>query len=476
MKMIYRQKAFTLVEVAIVLVIVGLLLAGGINLMSSSADTARYKESQNNLNDVKEALTTYFIQSGGVLPCPDIHNDVTNASYGQSDYASGDANAGGVCTNYEGWLPHVTLGIGGSGDAWGERYKYVVSRAFTAPPGGGTPNLCTGGFSRNTANAWRISVYDLLNSTSVAPAQPATGSMLGDWAAFSLISTGKNGRQANSAITSGSTGAFAGCSSLDVREQYHCIATTPSATQPFYLRYGNQMTDGTTVTFDDMVVWVGDMQLISELRKSGVCSAAGGGGGSGGGSTSVTDPTSRTTTDFTANSGQSFSGNYENHDNANTSNAADKVTISGNLEKDINLQDGNNTLSVDGNAEKAIMAGSGNDIVRVKHNVQDPISLGAGDDYLEVWGNTTGDGTINMGAGNDSVRIEGNANADIALGTGTNAIYVGGHVNADITATGGTATVYLRHYSSLSSVPSAITGDSNLTLKCYVSSAWVTCA
>jgi prepilin-type N-terminal cleavage/methylation domain-containing protein len=275
-----KSSGFTLVEVAIVLVIVGLLLAGGINLMSASSDTARYKESKNNLNDVKEALTTYFIQNGGVLPCPDIHNDVTNASYGQSDYDSGNANAGGVCTNYEGWLPHVTLGIGGSGDAWGERYKYVVSKSFTAvpvTPPNTNPNLCTGGFSRDTAKekAWRISVYDLLDRTSVAPDKPATGSMLGDWAAFALISTGKNGRQANSAITSDSTGAFAGCGSLDAREQYHCIATKPSATQPFYLRYGNQMTDGTTVTFDDMVVWVGDMQLISELRKSGLCTSSG---------------------------------------------------------------------------------------------------------------------------------------------------------------------------------------------------------
>jgi prepilin-type N-terminal cleavage/methylation domain-containing protein len=268
--MIYRQKAFTLVEVAIVLVIVGLLLAGGINLMSASADTARYKESQNKMNDIKESLVTYFIQNAGVLPCPDIHNDVNNASYGMSDYTSGDATSGGVCSNYEGWLPQVTLGIGGSNDAWGERYKYVVSRAFTAVPAN-PPNLCTGGFSRNTANAWRISVYDLLNSATAAPTQPASGSMLGDWASFALISTGKNGRQANAGIDINTNGAFQGCAGLDVREQYHCTSTTPTATQPFFLRYGNQMTDGTGVTFDDMVVWVGDMQLISELRKSGLC-------------------------------------------------------------------------------------------------------------------------------------------------------------------------------------------------------------
>lgn len=272
MPKLYKIKGFTLLEVAIVLAIVGLLLAGGVNLLSGSADTSKYKQTQNELQEIKEALITYFIQNNGVLPCPDIHNDVTNASYGQADYNSGSANAGGVCTNYEGWLPHTTLGIGGGGDAWGERYKYVVSRAFTAPPvtlPNTNPNLCSGNFSRNSA--WKISVYDLLNEVTVAPVQPASGSMLGDWAAFALISTGKNGRQANANITATSVGVFQGCNTLNPREQYHCIATTPTTTQPFYLRSGTQMSGGSEIIFDDMVVWVGDYQLISQLRKAGGC-------------------------------------------------------------------------------------------------------------------------------------------------------------------------------------------------------------
>lgn len=271
MPKLYKIKGFTLLEVAIVLAIVGLLLAGGVNLLSGSADTSKYKQTQNELQEIKEALITYFIQNSGVLPCPDVHNDVTNASYGQADYNSGNATAGGVCTNYQGWLPHATLGMGGGGDAWGERYKYVVSRAFTGVPG--TPAaLCSANFSRDSANsAWKISVYDLLNDVTVAPVQPASGSTLGDWAAFALISTGKNGRQANANITATSVGAFQGCNTLNPREQYHCIATTPTTTQPFYLRSGTQMSGGSEIIFDDMVVWVGDYQLISQLRKTGGC-------------------------------------------------------------------------------------------------------------------------------------------------------------------------------------------------------------
>lgn len=279
----YNFKGFTLLEVAIVLVIVGLLLAGGVNLLSGSADTSKYKQTQNELQEIKESLITYFIQNNGVLPCPDIHNDVANASYGQADYNSGNSTSGGVCTNYQGWLPHANLGIGGGGDAWGERYKYVVSKAFTEPATSPS-SLCVGGTSRDTLKAWRISIYDLLNGVTTAPVAPASGSMQGDWASFALTSTGKNGRQANANITAASVGAFQGCTGLNVREQYHCIATIPSATQPFYLRSGNQLSDGTEIIFDDMVVWVGDYQLISQLRKTGACDQSALGGGSGGGS------------------------------------------------------------------------------------------------------------------------------------------------------------------------------------------------
>lgn len=262
-------KGFTLLEVAIVLAVVGLLLAGGVNLLSGSADTTKYKQTQNELREVKEALMTYFIQYGGVLPCPDIHNDVNNPSYGQSDYNSGNATSGGVCTNYEGWLPHATLGIGGDGDAWGERFKYVVSKAFTEVPGN-PHNLCSGNISRDTGSAWQVSLYDMTDDTSSPPSRPS-GALVGDWAAFALISTGKNGRQANASVSPSSVGAFQGCTGLNSREQYHCVATVPSATQPFYLRYGTQMSSGSEIVFDDVVVWVGDMQLISQLRKSGAC-------------------------------------------------------------------------------------------------------------------------------------------------------------------------------------------------------------
>lgn len=235
----YNSDGFTLIEVAIVLAVIGLLLAGGVNLLSGSADTAKYKHTQYDIQEIKESLITYYTQLKR-LPCPDVDGDgIENPPIPT-----------GTCTNVRGFLPHVTLGIGGSGDAWGERIKYIVSPVFVTEA---TTTFC-GSYARVVAN--QIIVQDL-------QATPAT---LGEWGAFALLSTGKNGRQTNF----GMTGAFTndgGCAGLSVREQENCDTDST-------LRFGNPMTDGMTVVFDDMVIWVGDMQLISQLRRAGACDSS----------------------------------------------------------------------------------------------------------------------------------------------------------------------------------------------------------
>lgn len=247
MKYYSNIRGFTLVEMAVVLTIVGLLLSGGMSLLSGSTDTAKYKETQNQMAEVKEGLINYYIQFGR-LPCTDTDGDgIENPS-----------TPTGTCTNLRGFLPHVTLGLGGNGDPWGERLKYVVSPKFsvvTTPPA--RPAICTDTTPRTISpSADAIVINDL----------QATPQKVAEFSAFALLSTGKNGRQTNS----GMTGAFSnngGCSSLSTLEQENCNADS-------VLRYGIQRVDSNSVTFDDEVVWVSDVQLIGLLKKSGVCSGA----------------------------------------------------------------------------------------------------------------------------------------------------------------------------------------------------------
>lgn len=234
------QKGFTLIEASIALVVVGLLIMGGVKLMTSSSDVARYKSTEQQLLEIQQGLTSYYTQFRR-LPCPDVGVD------GIEDTVSGG------CSSNRGFLPHVTLGMGGNGDAWGERFKYVISPKFVLPDAT-PPTICYSTTMREATG--KVSIYDL---TVPLPTDPN----IADFAAFTVLSTGKNGPQTNA----GMTGAFknnGGCTSVNERERENC--NDDSA-----LRSGTAMTDGNSVIFDDMLVWMGDMQLVSLLRQSGAC-------------------------------------------------------------------------------------------------------------------------------------------------------------------------------------------------------------
>ncbi len=109
------DNGFTLIEMAMVLVIVGLLLGGMLGPLSTQLDIKRYNETSKLLNEVSDALVGFAIVNKR-LPCPDGTGD------GVED--------AGVC-NIEGDLPWVTLGLGQS-DAWGRRIRYRSDVAFNA--------------------------------------------------------------------------------------------------------------------------------------------------------------------------------------------------------------------------------------------------------------------------------------------------------------------------------------------------------
>jgi prepilin-type N-terminal cleavage/methylation domain-containing protein len=118
-----KQTGFTLVEMAIVLVILGLLLGGVLAPMSAQKEQQRRNENQQLLNQALEALQGYALVNGQ-LPCPDSSGD------GVADNASCTTNA---ATAYSGRIPWVTLGLNAQFDPWGEGHpvNYAVNGAFT---------------------------------------------------------------------------------------------------------------------------------------------------------------------------------------------------------------------------------------------------------------------------------------------------------------------------------------------------------
>jgi prepilin-type N-terminal cleavage/methylation domain-containing protein len=112
-------QGFTLVEMAVVLVIVGLILGGLLMPLSAQMDQRNYSDTQKSMDEIKEALIGYAL-SHGYFPCPAI-----SATNGAED------RTGVTCTGGKrvGLLPWAELGVTQI-DGWGHRFGYSVTLAY----------------------------------------------------------------------------------------------------------------------------------------------------------------------------------------------------------------------------------------------------------------------------------------------------------------------------------------------------------
>lgn len=228
------QRGFSLVELAIVLVIVA-LLSGGLMLgLSAQRDAAAYREAQHQLDTAKEALLGFAI-SHGRLPCPAASNSV-----------SGGANAGMedclIVTNSNqrhGVLPWATLGLPET-DAWDRRLTYFVSVKFSTP-------LVAGSLS---SFAMSTGIYpDNAGTANVKLIATSTSNIATDLAAV-VVSHG--GRGLGGYTTSGAM--LAGAAG-DEAENADADLTFVAHTQ--------------SMDFDDLVTWITPALLKSRLVAVG---------------------------------------------------------------------------------------------------------------------------------------------------------------------------------------------------------------
>lgn len=118
-----RNRGFTLVELAVVLAIFGLLLGMFVIPLSTQLDQQRFGEAERQLAAVREALIGYAIANGR-LPCP------ANPAIATGTAGAGTENKpGAACAAAEGVVPWTTLGVPET-DAWDRRLTYRVTLAF----------------------------------------------------------------------------------------------------------------------------------------------------------------------------------------------------------------------------------------------------------------------------------------------------------------------------------------------------------
>ncbi len=114
-----QTRGFTLVEMAIVLVIFGLLLSTFLAPLSAQRDLKDYSDTQKSLEEIKESLIGYAL-SHGYFPCPAI-----SASNGAEDRSGSTCNGG----KRVGHLPWAELGVPKL-DSWNHLYRYSVTLAY----------------------------------------------------------------------------------------------------------------------------------------------------------------------------------------------------------------------------------------------------------------------------------------------------------------------------------------------------------
>lgn len=113
-----HQRGFTLVEIALGLVIMGLVLGAGLALLSNQLEHQKIKDTQKVLEEAKEALIGFAVVNGR-LPRP-----ATGGANGVENPVACATEA--ACT---GLIPWTTLGVTKL-DGWGKVIRYSVTPAF----------------------------------------------------------------------------------------------------------------------------------------------------------------------------------------------------------------------------------------------------------------------------------------------------------------------------------------------------------
>ena len=164
--MLKRYFGFSLLELAIALMIVALLLGGMLNPVGAILETRQRARAERQLEWIREALTG-FAMVNGYLPCPMTTTDPGSDRYGLEDAACDRDPVA------EGYLPWRTLGVPGV-DPWGlprstaaepfnGHWRYRVDRSFS-----NSAAL----FRINTAPAENLTVVDARGLLLTAPTEP----------------------------------------------------------------------------------------------------------------------------------------------------------------------------------------------------------------------------------------------------------------------------------------------------------------
>ncbi len=260
---ILQHQGFSLVEMAVVLVVIGLAIAGLLSPLNLQIELQKYRDTQEKLSSARASIKT-FVMTQGRLPCP-----ASSSSNGMESFCTTTSGTctptttfqtHGHCSNpYNGFLPAVTLGIspidnqGFARDAWDVSDRNRIRYAVTDATLGGIDHAYTAQNGLQNAGALGITPTSNLRVCSTVTAglsatSCGTATTLITDAAAIIYSVGKN------AATAG-TGT-------DELENPNPFSTDNDT---IYISHEYSPSSAANGEFDDILVWMSPYEVYGAL-------------------------------------------------------------------------------------------------------------------------------------------------------------------------------------------------------------------
>lgn len=258
-------------ELAVVLVLVGLLIGGAIMGFSAQMEQRTHEETLRRLNAAADAIIAFAIVNKR-LPCPARFASTASHSQGLESFCTAatgtcagtettTVQAHGNCSNfYDGFVPAASIALqpvdstGFAVDTWGNRLRFAISRdstgCSTTPPANtriwtSQANLKTYGVSCRPNDVDVCAPTDATTACTAANRVASTQTV-----AFIVYSTGKNG-----ALPGANQGVH---EQANTDGNASFISRTPSGS------------DSTQGVYDDIMMYVPVGVIYSKLIAAGV--------------------------------------------------------------------------------------------------------------------------------------------------------------------------------------------------------------
>lgn len=254
MKGMTKQSGFSLVELSIVLLIMGLVLGGLAMPLAVQRENSRIKDGQSQLQTIRAAAEGYAIVNG-FLPCPAVP-----ASSGAAS-----PTAGG-CTTQHGFVPATTLNLDGSRNAdnllldpWGSPVRYSVTDSDA--DANGLWDFTVPGEMKSVTMQVLLPDLVVCSTGSGASATACSGAnvTLSDQSPLLLYSLGRDWPSFGSADQMENVGDTLGGGASGV--------SYPVAANAVFVVRGRSELSGSE--FDDLLLWTSSNSLYRMLADAG---------------------------------------------------------------------------------------------------------------------------------------------------------------------------------------------------------------